>query len=112
MIPLVEIAVLVRHFAPYFESVFSPEAFMHFQRYISGLILSENKTVDGINRIFVSDTRNQSSLNRWLKASPFSVASAASGPFSAALGSERDRHQAERGVEFRRHVVDSLWASL
>ena len=74
MIPLVEIAVLVRHFAPYFESVFSPEAFMHFQRYISGLILSENKTVDGINRIFVSDTRNQSSLNRWLKASPFSVA--------------------------------------
>ena len=38
MIPLVEIAVLVRHFAPYFESVFSPEAFMHFQRYISAWI--------------------------------------------------------------------------
>ena len=65
--------MLVRHFAPYFESVFSPDAFVHFQRYISGLILSENKTVDGINRIFVTDTRNQSSLNRWLNASPFSV---------------------------------------
>ena len=69
MIPLVEIPVLVRHFAPYFESVFSPEAFVHFQRYISGLVLSENKTVDGINRIFVTDTRNQSSVNRWLNAS-------------------------------------------
>lgn len=73
MIPLVEIPVLVRHFAPYFESVFSPDAFVHFQRYISGLVVSENKTVDGINRIFVTDTRNQSSLNRWLNTSPFSV---------------------------------------
>ena len=73
MIPLVEIPVLVRHFAPYFESVFSAESFTQFQRYISGLVLSENKTVDGINRIFVTDTRNQSSLNRWLNTSPFSV---------------------------------------
>jgi DDE superfamily endonuclease len=73
MLPLVEIPVLVRHFASYFESLFSPEAFVHFQRYISGLVLSENKTVDGINRIFVTDTRHQSSLNRWLNASPFSV---------------------------------------
>lgn len=71
MIPLVEIPELVRHYAPYFESVFSPEAFQQFQRYISGLIISENKTVDGINRIFVTDTRNQSSLNRLLHESPF-----------------------------------------
>jgi len=74
MIPLVEIPELVRHYAPFFESVFSPEAFCQFQRYISGLIVSENKTVDGINRIFVIDTRNQSSLNRLLQESPFSVA--------------------------------------
>lgn len=73
MIPLVEIPEIVRHYAPFFESVFSPEAFQQFQRYISGLILSENKTVDGINRIFVVDTRNQSSLNRMLQDSPFSV---------------------------------------
>lgn len=73
MIPLVEIPEIVRHFAPYFESVFSPEAFQQFQRYVSGLIVSENKTVDGINRIFVIDTRNQSSLNRLLQDSPFTV---------------------------------------
>jgi hypothetical protein len=42
----------------------SPEAFTQFQRYVSGLIVSENKTVEGINRIFVIDVRHQSSLNR------------------------------------------------
>ena len=74
MIPLIEVPDIVSHYAPFFESIFSPEAFHQFQRYISGLIVSENKTVDGINRIFVIDTRNQSSLNRLLQESPFSVA--------------------------------------
>ena len=73
MLPLVEIPEIVRHYAPFFTSVFSPEAFKQFQRYISGLIVSENKTVEGINRIFVIDVRNQSSLNRLLTESPFSV---------------------------------------
>ena len=73
MLPLVEIPDLVRHYAPFFAGIFSAEAFEQFQRYISGLILSENKTVEGINRSFVVDVRNQSSLNRLLTASPFSV---------------------------------------
>ena len=73
MIPLVEIPELVRHYAPFFESVFSEEAFCQFQRYISGLIVSDNKTVDGINRIFVKEVRHQSSLNRPLSESPFSI---------------------------------------
>ena len=59
MIPLVEIPEIVRHYAPFFESVFSEEAFCQFQRYVSGLIVSENKTVDGINRIFVDWTLNK-----------------------------------------------------
>jgi DDE superfamily endonuclease len=73
MLPLVEIPEIVRHYAPFFASVFSAEAFMQFQRYVSGLLVSENKTVEGINRIFVIDVRNQSSLNRWLSESPFAV---------------------------------------
>lgn len=73
MIPLVEIPEIVCHYAPFFESVFSVEALEQFKRYISGLIVSENKTVEGINRIFVVDVRNQSSLNRLLTESPFSV---------------------------------------
>ena len=73
MVPLVEIPEIVQHYAPFFTTVFSPEAFVQFQRYISGLLVSENKTVEGINRIFVIEVRNQSSLNRWLSESPFAV---------------------------------------
>ena len=73
MLPLVEFPEIVQHYAPHFESVFSAEAYVQFQRYLSGLIVSENKTVDGINRLFVIEKRNQSSLNRLLTESPFSV---------------------------------------
>lgn len=74
MLPLVEFPQIVQHYTPWFASVFSAEALVQFQRYLSGLILSENKTVDGINRLFVLESRNQSSLNRLLTASPFSEA--------------------------------------
>lgn len=73
MFPLVEFPEIVQHYAPFFEGIFSAEAFIEFKRYISGLIVSENKTVDGINRLFVVESRNQSSLNRLLTASPFSL---------------------------------------
>ena len=43
MFPLVEFPELVQHYAPYFEEVFSAEAFIQFKRYISGLIVSENQ---------------------------------------------------------------------
>lgn len=74
MIPLVEFPEIVRHYTPWFESVFSDEALIQFQRYVSGLIVSENKTVDGINRLMIHESRNQSSLNRLLTESPFSEA--------------------------------------
>lgn len=73
MYPLVEFPELVKHYAHFFEEVFSAEAFIEFERYISGLIVSENKTVEGINRLFVNESRNQSSLNRLLTESPFSL---------------------------------------
>ena len=75
MYPLVEFPELVQHYAPFFEDVFSGDALVEFKRYISGLIVSENKTVDGINRLFVVESRNQSSLNRLLTQSPFSLES-------------------------------------
>ena len=73
MIPLVEFPELVQHYGPYFTNVFSAEAFVEFERYISGLLVSENKTVEGINRLFVNESRNQSSLNRLLTRSPYQV---------------------------------------
>ena len=73
MYPLVEFPELVKHYAPFFQEVFSGEAFIQFERYVSGLIVSENKTVEGINRLFVVESRNQSSLNRLLTESPLSL---------------------------------------
>lgn len=73
MFPIVELPEIVVHYTPWFEPVFSDEALVQFQRYLSGLIVSENKTVDGINRLLVHESRNQSSLNRLLTASPYSA---------------------------------------
>jgi hypothetical protein len=73
MIPLVEIPEIVRHYAPHFQAVFTPEQWVQFQRYLSGLIVSDNKTVDGINRLFVVDLNDQSTLNRFLTEGKWSV---------------------------------------
>lgn len=74
MIPLVDLPKIVEHYTPYYGEVFSAEALVEFQRYVSGLLVCENKTVEGINRICVFENRNQSSLNRLLTASPFCLA--------------------------------------
>ncbi len=73
MFPLVEFPELIQHYAPFFEGVFSEQAFIEFKRYISGLVVSENKSVEGINRLFMHESRNQSSLNRLVTQSPFSL---------------------------------------
>jgi hypothetical protein len=43
MFPIVELPEIVQHYTPWFEPVFSDEALIQFQRYLSGLIVSENK---------------------------------------------------------------------
>jgi hypothetical protein len=71
MIPLLEFPEIVEHYAPYYRDVFSEEAWIEFKRYVSGLLVSENKTVDGINRLFIIESRNQSSLNRLITESQY-----------------------------------------
>ena len=50
-----------------FRGYFGAPAFEHFKRYLLGLIVSENMTVEGINRIYV-ESKHPSSLNRFLTA--------------------------------------------
>jgi len=50
-----------------FRPLFGAPAFEHFKRYVLGLMISENMTVEGINRIFI-DAKHPSSLNRFLTA--------------------------------------------
>lgn len=72
MMPLVEIPPFVDHYAQNYQDLLSSEQFEHFKRYLAGLFVSENKTIQAINGLFVVHTRNQSSLNRFLTEYPWS----------------------------------------
>lgn len=74
MIPLVAPLTIVEHYKDVFESVFSPSEFEQFKRYISGLIINGNKTIESINRLFILDVQNQCTLNRFLTHSDFNAA--------------------------------------
>ena len=65
---------IVESYSPSFEDLFSPEGYIYFQRYLSGLMVSENKTIEAINRLFVLERRNQSSFNRFMTRQNFDVA--------------------------------------
>jgi len=73
MLPLLDIPELVKYYSPQFQSLFSEAEYAHFQKYISGLIVSENKSVEAINRLFVLQMKDQSSLNRFLTASSYDL---------------------------------------
>jgi hypothetical protein len=54
---LVAFPELVEQYAPHFSEAFSAAGLVQFKRYISGLLVSENKTVEGINRLLVQESR-------------------------------------------------------
>lgn len=53
--------------------IFSDAQLDYFKKYVTGLITSANKTVQGINRLFVFNQRNQSSFNRFFTSSQWDV---------------------------------------
>ena len=73
MVPLVKPLEVVSHYCTSFTDVFSKKEIVQLQRYLSGLLISPNKTVEGINRLFIFDVQDQSTLNRFLTDSDFDV---------------------------------------
>lgn len=73
MIPIVEIPTLVSHYASYYRDLFTEAGYAHFQRYLSGLLVCENKTVSQINQAFIVEPRDQSTLNRFLTQGRYEV---------------------------------------
>ncbi len=72
MLPVVAYPDLVQHYGEYFAPIFSNQAQMlHFKRYLSGLIVSENVTITGMNAWFLSRT-DQSNFNRFLTSACWS----------------------------------------
>ncbi|MCB0060465.1 MAG: hypothetical protein KDE19_00045 [Caldilineaceae bacterium] len=90
------VAKIVEHYTEHYQEVFSPEALIEFQRYVSGLLVSENKTVEGINRICVFENRNQSGLNRLLIESPLDLSELDKARF-AMMNSVKAMHMKPRG---------------
>jgi len=73
MVPFVETPPFVKKYAQGYQDLFSPEQFEHFQRYLTGLLAYENKTIQGINGAFLVQVKNQSSLNRFFTEYPWSA---------------------------------------
>lgn len=73
MVLLTEFPSIVKKYAPYFENCFSPEGYQHFKKAVSGFMVSENKTLEAINRLFIFDVRNQSSFNKFFNRQNFDL---------------------------------------
>jgi SRSO17 transposase len=71
--PVTEIPLSISRYCAQFKNLFGNEPrFQHFQEYITGLILSENVTVEAINTLFPEGS-DASNLNRFLTDAPWSA---------------------------------------
>ena len=75
---LVQIPSIVEKYSRYFQDLFSKDGFENFKRFISvpiaiGIIVSENKTIEGINRLFVLEPRHQASANKFMNRQNFDI---------------------------------------
>jgi hypothetical protein len=70
---LIDFPSIVQKYAAFYESCFSPAGFEHFKKALSGFIVSENKTLEAINRLFITKVRNQSSFNRFFNRQHFDL---------------------------------------
>jgi DDE superfamily endonuclease len=70
---LLKFPQIVEQYAPRFEHLFSPEGYRYFRRYLSGLLVCNNKTLEHINSCFVLEPRNQSSFNRFVTKQRFDL---------------------------------------
>ena len=65
MLPITRLPTFIENILPRFSDIFNKAQMRHFSEYLTGLIISQNKTVSGINSQFMSHT-NQSSKNHFL----------------------------------------------
>ena len=65
MLPIVKLPCFVENILPRFSSIFNKAQLRHFGEYLTGLMVSPNKTVTGINSRFLDHT-DQSSKNHFL----------------------------------------------
>jgi hypothetical protein len=64
-IPILQYPTYLEQVSVALLSVFSAAQLEYFKKYLTGLFTSANKTIAGINRLYVLNPRNQSSFNRF-----------------------------------------------
>jgi hypothetical protein len=72
-VPVLEYPKGIEQVSQSFVDILSESQVEYFKKYLTGLMCSVNKTITGINRLFVFDRRNQSSFNRFFTASPWAM---------------------------------------
>src|SRR3989338_8543115 len=90
-----------------FRNIFYSRSFDLFVRYLSGLLLSENKTIDGLNAVFVEKT-DQSNVNRLLTEYPWhktDFVDEIGVLFKQHLGLGKSQLRKRRGVVRHLHLV-------
>ena len=65
MLPIVKVPSFIETILPRFSPIFNKAQLRHFGEYLTGLMVSTNKTVTGINSQFIDHT-DQSSKNHFL----------------------------------------------
>lgn len=65
MLPITRLPSFIENVLPRFSNIFNKDQMRHFGEYLTGLIISQNKTVAGINSQFINHT-DQSSKNHFL----------------------------------------------
>ncbi len=68
MFPIIKIPPIVSGVSSYFSLIFHERQMKHFCEYETGLIVSENTTIDAMNKLFLNGN-DQSSLNKFLTLS-------------------------------------------
>src|SRR3990170_8537169 len=71
MLPIASYPNIVEEFLPKVKNGFSKPQKKQFARYLTGLMVCDNKTITAINNAFVGH-KDQSALNNWLTDSPWS----------------------------------------
>ena len=69
--PIVNIPPIINKHLSFYRNFFSKPQYKHFQHLVTGLIVSQNKTLQEINDSF--GKKNQSSLNRFVTQSPWQL---------------------------------------
>src|SRR3989344_3385941 len=72
-LPLVEVPPQIRGLLSFYKKNFKRKQYKHFRNLITGLIASDNKTIQEINDCFGEN--DQSSLNRFLTKSEWDITS-------------------------------------